>query len=253
MFAAGLPLAALFIAYERRVERGGGAPLVVLELFKLRPFRVGIGIALLAWAGAPGLFLILGIYLQGGLGMAPLHAGLAFLPCALAFFATSLVVARLTIPVRERLLAPAAATVSVGALALGAVVAESGRVEWYEIAPMLLLIGGGQGVVMPGLNGVVLAETNAAHAGSASGLLATFQQIGAALSVAVGGTVFFSVLGDKTAAASYGDALGTETVYIATALAVVALLCTRLAVRKRGTVETSSVPSLSQQTSSSSG
>jgi hypothetical protein len=116
----------------------------------------------------------------------------------------------------------------------------------------LLVIGAGYGVVFPGLNGVVLSETPAAHAGSASGLLATFQQIGAALGVAIVGTLFFSVLGAGTGAASYGDALGASTGYVAAALAAVALLCTRLAVR-RGTVETSSVPSLSQQTISGNG
>ena len=250
--AASLPLGALFVAWERRVDRRGGAPLVVLELFQLRPFRIGSGIALLTFAGAPGIFLAIAIYLQAGLGLPPLEAGLTFLPCALAFFVASLVVARLSIPARERLLAPAAAAVSVGALALGAITAEAGHVTWLALAGPLTLMGGGQGIVIPGLNGVVLSETHAAHAGSASGVLATFQQIGAALGVAIVGTLLFSVLGDGTGAAAYGDALGAATVYIATVLAVVALLCTRL-VATSGTVGRSSVPFLSHPTRRPSG
>jgi hypothetical protein len=75
--------------------------------------------------------------------------------------------------------------------------------------------------VIPALTGTVLAETDPLHAGSASGLLATTQQLGAALGIALTGTVFFGRLGSALSAAAYGEAfafaLGTVLVILALA------------------------------------
>jgi MFS family permease len=230
--AAALPLGVAFLRWERRVTERTGSPLVALGLFRLRQFRLGVAIALIVYAGMPGLFLAIAIYLQGGLGLEPLSAGAAFLPAAVTFAGFSLYGTRLSLAARERLLAPASALTAAGMACMGLVVALDGDATAYELAPALLAIGAGQGISVPGLNATVLAHTPAADAGSASGLLTTAQQIGGALGVAIAGTIFFGVLGDGTGSELYGDALGAATAFTATTMALCAVLYARLLSRR---------------------
>lgn len=239
--AAGIPLGAAFLAWERRVRRGGGSPLVALELFALRPFRLGVALSLLVYTAVPGLMLIIMLYLQSGLGLEPLSAGLVFGPAALAFSASSLLVARAAIPLRERLLLPGVLCVAVGLVAAAAIAAGAGDPAPLALAPAFILIGLGQGIVIPALNGTVLSETPAALAGSASGLLVTAQQIGGALGVAIGGTLFFGRLGDAVGAQAYGDALAAAAVFITAMLLLSAALAWRL-VHEPATADPAALP-----------
>jgi hypothetical protein len=77
---------------------------------------------------------------------------------------------------------------------------------------------------------VVLAEVPTADAGSASGVLATAQQIGGALGVAIGGTLFYGVLG----AGAYGAALAATAAFVAAGALTSALLLRRLTHPPRG-------------------
>jgi EmrB/QacA subfamily drug resistance transporter len=227
-FAAAVPLGLAFLAWQRHVRRAGGSPLVALELFALRPFRLGIGLSFVVYTGVPGLMLVIMLFLQDGLGLAPLEAGLAFAPGAVAFSASSFTVGRLSVAARERLLVPAISAVGVGLAAAAAIALAAGDPAPVALTPAFILLGAGQGVVIPALNGIVLSETPARFAGSASGLLATAQQIGGALGVAVAGTVFFGRLGTHAGPVVYGQALAAATVYVCTMLLVSSVLAWRL-------------------------
>jgi MFS family permease len=85
-------------------------------------------------------------------------------------------------------------------LALGALVTAAGSVfmalaanaaSAAELLPGLAVAGFGMGMVLVPLSATVLRDVPAAQAGSAAGVLATFQQVGGALGVAVMGVVFF--------------------------------------------------------------
>jgi predicted MFS family arabinose efflux permease len=62
------------------------------------------------------------------------------------------------------------------------------------LAPALLLIGAGMGLVITPLTATVPAGLEPQRAGAASGALATMQQVGNALGVAVTGVLFFGAL-----------------------------------------------------------
>ena len=64
-----------------------------------------------------------------------------------------------------------------------------------ELLPSMVLVGTGNGLVLPSLVGSVLAGIKSKNAGAASGLLVTAQQFGGAAGVTVIGTVFFTALG----------------------------------------------------------
>lgn len=62
------------------------------------------------------------------------------------------------------------------------------------LLPMLLVAGLGMGLTTGPLTNLVLGAAVPEHAGSASGLLNTAQEGGAAIGVAVAGSVFFPAL-----------------------------------------------------------
>ena len=74
--ALGIALLVAFVFIERRSP----APLVRLELFKLRSLAIGNGVFLLVAGGLFAMFYFASLYLQNILGYSPLTTGLAFLP-----------------------------------------------------------------------------------------------------------------------------------------------------------------------------
>jgi MFS family permease len=81
---------------------------------------------------------------------------------------------------------------------------------WLILA--IIPVGAGMGLAVTSLIGLVLKTVPAADAGAASGMLATAQQMGNALGVAVVGTIFFAQLGSRSGAAAYGDAFSVAMV-----------------------------------------
>ena len=70
------------------------------------------------------------------------------------------------------------------------------------LIPSLFVAGAGAGLFLAPVTNVILAGVETDDAGSASGLLATAQQVGAAVGIAVVGVLFFTFLGSNSAAAS---------------------------------------------------
>src|SRR5699024_10091334 len=67
---------------------------------------------------------------------------------------------------------------------------------WAAVRPMLPA-GGGLPAIGVRLVDVALADVPVDDAGAASGVLTTFQQLGAAIGIAVSMTVFFAIGGDQ--------------------------------------------------------
>ncbi|MBB1153034.1 MULTISPECIES: MFS transporter [Amycolatopsis] len=171
---------AVFAAVERRVP----APLVRPGLVRQREFSLGMCLVLLTYAGINSFFLVLSLALQDGLGLSPLAAALTYVPFAAAFLAMSLLGGR----VRH---APLTGAATAG---LGYTVLITLSTTPWSFVPALALIGAGQGLLVPPLLNHVLSAVPRADAGMASGVLATGQQIGGALGVAVIGAVYYSAL-----------------------------------------------------------
>ena len=92
----------------------------------------------------------------------------------------------------------------------------------------LLFVGGfGQGSPMPRLFNQVLRDVSPHQAGLAAGILNSMLQIGAALSVAGIGSLFFVALGAGTGALAYGHALRTAMAALTACLFLALLLSLR--------------------------
>ncbi|MBS0590313.1 MAG: MFS transporter [Proteobacteria bacterium] len=92
MLAIGLPALALLVIYARRSLRIAH-PVVDLRLLRIESFRIGINGNLSTRLGMSGVYFLLTLLLQVGLGYSPLMAGLLQTPQAVSMFATRFFVA----------------------------------------------------------------------------------------------------------------------------------------------------------------
>ncbi|WP_328457244.1 isochorismatase family protein [Amycolatopsis sp. NBC_00438] len=192
LIAGGLVLLAAFVAIENRVA----APMIQLSLFRLRAFTFGNLAGLAISIGRGGLQFVLIIWLQGiwlplhgyDYESTPLWAGIFMLPLTAGFLAAGPVSGYLSDRFGSRGLATG------GALLFGA----------SFLGLMLLPIDFGYGIfaVLIALNGIaggmfaspnsssIMGSVPADLRGVASGMRATFQNSGTAVSIGV----FFSLM-----------------------------------------------------------
>ncbi len=193
---AGVALLAAFVVQQRRRERRTGSALLPMRLFADRGFSAGLMTQGTFQGSLAGFALVLTIYVQTGLGWSAIHAGLTLLPFSLgAFVGTGI-----SVPLGTRLgkvimvtgaLLQSAATVWV----LVTVQVSGNDLSTWSLAPALAIDGIGLGLLVVPLVDVALATIPTSEAGAASGAYGTVQQVGAALGVAITGTVFFAVVG----------------------------------------------------------
>jgi len=192
-FAFGLFLLGLaaFLVWSIRRQRAGRPTLLELRLFSIPSFRNGNIAAAVVALGEFGVILALPLWLQFVLGFDALQTGLLLLALAGGSFlasgiagATSGKVAPVWV-VRAGLIAEIIGVAGVG-FAIGP------DASWGPLIPFLFVYGLGVGLATAQLTGVVLADVPVADSGAASGTQSTSRQLGAALGVAILGTVLFS-------------------------------------------------------------
>ena len=88
----------------------------------------------------------------------------------------------------------------------------------------MILVGGGNGLVIPTLLGASMHRVPMHRVGSAAGLLTTAQQFGNASGVAVMGVIFFTVLGSAPHRADFVGAAASVMTVSAAILAAIAVL-----------------------------
>ncbi|HEY9374665.1 MFS transporter [Streptomyces sp.] len=202
---ASLLVFAVFFAYESRLARRGGAPLVAPRVLR----HPGMGRAVLriavAMAVNAGFLFTLTLHVQGGLGYSALRAGLTFAPTAVVFGVVGLTWRRWPARLQPFLITGGFALAAAGTAGMGWVLKDgsSGGAAFYAT-----FAAAGAGVSLafsPALTGA-LATVRAEDAADASGLLATVTQLGQLVGVAGFGTLFLNRL-DAPGAHASGNAL----------------------------------------------
>jgi EmrB/QacA subfamily drug resistance transporter len=212
-FAAATALFALFVLAERRTAE----PLVPLELFRSRILSTGVALAVFGGAARASTFVLVALYLQQGLRMAPEHAGLAMVPTSLTGFVVSLAL----LPRLLRVLGPRR-TLVVGLAILAAghfwlAYAPLGGGYAVAVLPALFLVAVGVAMSFTPTTMVIASAVPEIHAGLASGLAGSATQVGAAL-----GTAGFTAIGISAGGGAAVLGAGGFTAAF-TAAAVVAL------------------------------
>ncbi|VTU24990.1 MFS transporter [Variovorax sp. PBL-E5] len=190
---AAVALAVGLALHQRRREAHGAQPLIAPGLLRLPGYAQGLLVTLVFYAGNASFYFVLAIYLQQVMGLSALASGAVFTALALGFFATSMASARLDRWLGRRAITCGAVVLAAGHAALvGLVLRHGGEgiVPW--MLPILWVEGAGIGMIMAPLVSAVLAAVPAAHAGVAAGMLATVQQVGNSLGVALIGIVFYA-------------------------------------------------------------
>ncbi|WP_406211120.1 MFS transporter [Kitasatospora sp. NBC_01560] len=206
--AGSLPVFALFVAYERIKTRRDGSPLVELSLFRVKSFAAGIGVQLTFGVATGIFFLVWTLYMQLGLGWSPLKAGTTGIPFSLAVStAAGLSVQKLVPRFGRKVLQAGALVMAAGVLTYIWEAEHYGTaVKPWQMALPLVVMGVGMGLIVAPITDAVLAEVPREHAGSASGLINTVQQMGNALGLGLVSVAFFGQIDDVVAP----DAVGAE-------------------------------------------
>ncbi|MGH7722294.1 MAG: MFS transporter [Candidatus Dormibacteria bacterium] len=209
---------ALFILYERSLP-STRFPLVQLSLFRIRSFSLGVAISAVFIAGIPAFFFTFSLMLQVGLGFSALNAGLTTIPWSIASAFASAMSSRFAPRLGKWTIAIGSTLLTIGVLGvIGTLHLEGANLNGWELIPSFLVSGLGLGTVIAPLLTIILAGVPGRDAGSASGVLTTFQQLGGAIGVAVVGVVFFGLLSSRAT-----DALATVTPQLHSQLAAAQL------------------------------
>jgi predicted MFS family arabinose efflux permease len=190
---AGVAIIAAFLRLERSVARRGGMPLIDLALLWDRAFMRGLGAAFFFFFANLSFYLVMTLFMQRGLHIPPLQAGLVFVPLAIAFVIAS---RHSALRARHRgtlVLIEGCAIQMAGLSALALTVALVATPTASVLALLLVIFGYGQGLVMAPLSGTVLSTVRAASAGSGSGMYGTTSQIANAAGIAAIGAAFFAI------------------------------------------------------------
>ncbi|MDN3259859.1 MFS transporter [Streptomyces sp. CSDS2] len=207
MLGAAVPIGAATVWYEKRLPGRGGEPMIDLTLFRTRSYSVGVLTIVGVMTFYAGFIFAMTMYLQFGLGLSALEAGLTFGPMGLGFAVSSLLARPMlmkygtkVISAGQLLLLLSTVILLIELQAMGA-----DATAGYLVLP-LVLSGVGTGVTLPSLTGVVISKVPPQQAGVASGLLTTAQQFANTIGVAVFGVIFFNALG-RPSPGHYADAL----------------------------------------------
>ncbi|MFL6139508.1 MAG: MFS transporter [Frankiaceae bacterium] len=212
--ALSVPLFAWFAVNQARRAAAGRTPLVDMSLFSERAFTVGLLAQNVFWMGQASYYLVFALYVQYGMGLTALQAGLIFIPIGVGYMATSTTAVHVAKRLGRQTIALGGLLRVVGlVLLLLAVhhIGVTGSVAW--LIPGLIVDGAGQGLALAPLASTVLMRVKPQHAGAASGVLSTILQVGNAIGVAVIGIVFYRALGSP-APAHYSHAFNMSLVYL---------------------------------------
>lgn len=234
MLVSSLPTLGLFVWWQLRRASQGKAQLLPVALFKNRNYMVGAVLVMLLFAGIPGFFLVLAIFLQVGNGLTPLQSGLTTMPFSIGVLIASVAASQLGNRWPRLRISIGGGFLTIAMLALPFVVQQlAGDIAPTSFIVPLLIAGLGLGTSVSPMFNIVLSQVNESDTGSASGALQSFQQLGGALGLAVMGQLFFAHIAAKEPAATdlvpvYSDALGMALWFSTASFACLTLLVWRL-------------------------
>lgn len=180
MFIGAAIILGLFVVVENRSVD----PLVPLSMFRSRGFSAAIVVLGLNGSAFLSMFFLTAIFLQEVRGDSALKAGVQFLPMGIAAVLMAVAASQLVTRVGTRLVQLVSATLGIVGLGL---LSRAGVEGSYAttILPGLLLFGAG--IIGVGVSAqiVALVDIKHRHAGSASGVINAFYQVGGALGLAI--------------------------------------------------------------------
>lgn len=187
MTALAPALAWGFVRWERRLIARGRPPLLDVRLFRDAPgYTAGIAIASVYFCGFSGIWLVLALFFQDGLGYSPLESGLAVMPFAVGSAVSAVLAGRLVDRLGRRLTIGGLLLVVLGfgTLAVAVPLVPPDRIGYLVAVPLLAAGVGAGAVVSPNFT-MTLSDVPPWMGGAAGGALQTGQRIGSSMGAAV--------------------------------------------------------------------
>ncbi|MFE0171109.1 MFS transporter [Streptomyces sp. NPDC059002] len=194
MLAGAAVVLPCFWLWERRVESRGLDAILPPSLLHVGALRIGLLTVFAFYASLSSFLYVLSLLLQEGRALSPLQSGLISTPLAVGFCVASMGSHSLTARWGMRPLKVAMCVQIVGyAAQFLLLLAEPRDVNMAALGTLLAVNGACTGAVMGPLLGLILEGMRPEQAGTASGLLATTQQVAGAVGLSVIGIVFYGV------------------------------------------------------------
>ena len=205
-FVIGLALLALFLTSQRRRSARGRPVLFDLSLFRFSSFSLGNATAMILALGEFGLIFVLPLFLQAVLGFSAFRTGLLFMALAVGAFLAGPTAGAAASRIGPRRVVSTGMALEAIAIATVALLISPDQGVWAFV-PGLFVYGVGVGLASAQLTSVILAEIPTEESGQASGMQSTFRQVGAAVGIALLGTVLAAGLrtGTENALANVPD------------------------------------------------
>ena len=187
-FVVGAALLGWFLVIQRRRASRSEPVLFDLSLFRFRSFGLGNATAMILALGEFGLLFVLPLFLQAVLDYSAFRTGLLLMALAIGAFVagpTAGAFASRIGPRRVVSMGMALEAIAIGTIALLIAPDQNG----WAFVPGLLVYGVGVGLASAQLTSVVLSEIPPEESGQASGMQSTFRQVGAAVGIALLGTI----------------------------------------------------------------
>ena len=237
--SAAVLLGWIFWRHEGQLARDGGIPLINPTVM-LAP---GLGQAMLialSFYSIGSFFLLFSIYLQNAMHVNALSAGLVFLP-----FGVGYLLGPLASPFCRRFIGNFVNPIGMGMESLCLVglawlvnATPTGVVPTsVPLATMLFLIGFGQGLALPVLMRMITGRVDPAFSGMIAGVASSTLQLSTALSVAVIGGIFYTLLDVRFNPEAITDAFSIAALCIAFCLAIGVILSIKLIQRDNARIK----------------
>jgi EmrB/QacA subfamily drug resistance transporter len=231
LLLAGVVLLVAFWLWERRYAARGQEPLVEPGLLEIPSYTRGVLVGTVYFSGFAGIFFVLAVFFQTGLGYTALQSGLAVTPFALGSAVSAAVSGRFVLRFGRPLVVLGLLTVCVGLVAADLAISWHGERDMGAWTALPLLVAGlGSGMVISPNVTLSLSDIPVRRAGTAGGVLQTGQRLGTAVGVAAVGSTFFQTLashrGDYGLAASYGMRVATVLTAAALVIGILDVLST---------------------------
>lgn len=219
LLVASVVFAAAFVFWERRYAERGRMPLMPFSIFALGSYRNGVLISTAYFAAVPAMFLLGTLFLQGGLGLEPVFAGMVTIGFAVASAWSSWVGGTLVTRIGRPLVVAGilGMVAAAGALALVALTTPPAWTPW-AMAAVMVVGGFAGGLVISPNQTLTLADIPVSSGGVAGSVGQLGQRIGTAVGTAIALALFYATVyreqGDRDPLVVFHDAYATGMIAV---------------------------------------
>lgn len=192
--AIGVALLAGFFFYIRSRERAGKVALLSTELFRNRISNLGLLTQNLQWLLLMGVSFTVSVFLQTERHYDAIKTGVIFTAATVGVLVSSLAAARLAKKYAQKTLISAGFVMTAAGIALLLGLVKAASSSPWALAPGLLLIGLGLGVMLTPSVNLVQSAFPEAKQGEISGLPRSVSNLGSSFGTAIAGTILVSNL-----------------------------------------------------------